>query len=245
MKLIRNFSLAFLLTWMVGGCLTPPEFPVTPEITFDDISFCKSSDPLQSDAIVLSLNFKDGDGDLGLNGPDTLNEFVNKVTSFQNQTIRYKMKRLNPQLTVNGKPVPDFVSPFNCTNWIVDRDSKTNVVRDTIYVEYNPNYYNMFVDIYIDNGNNNFIKYDFSSNFKYPNCNLQGYSSRFPVLSTDLSKKSPLEGKITYKMRSLDLIVGNKRFKLQFTIQDRALNKSNEVTTQVFTLQSLPNRSCD
>jgi hypothetical protein len=47
-----------------GSCFDPPEFPVEPQIDLKGIYF--GVDPVKTDSIVLSISFKDGDGDLGL-----------------------------------------------------------------------------------------------------------------------------------------------------------------------------------
>lgn len=48
----------------MASCFDPPEFPNVPEIEFNRIEFYDGD---ATDSLVLFLNFKDGDGDLGLN----------------------------------------------------------------------------------------------------------------------------------------------------------------------------------
>lgn len=63
MKISRGFSI-FLLTLLgMGSCFDPPEFPNRPELTFDKVEFIDTPD---TDSLVISLSFRDGDGDLGL-----------------------------------------------------------------------------------------------------------------------------------------------------------------------------------
>jgi hypothetical protein len=241
MRSIILSALVVLVIVGLDGCFTQPTYPIVPQISFSSICYGKSA--ARQDSIYVELNFKDGDGDIGLNDLDTLSDtYARKFNYlFQNKLVTYKTKRLNPQLTINGKTLPNFVSPFNCTNWEVEIDKKTRQPIDTLYVEYNPNYYNIVVDFYIDDGTNNFVKYDFAANFKYPGCFINGFNGRVPILSSDLGKKSPLDGKLRYAMRSLafDVILSNRRFKLEITIQDRALNKSNTVLTDVYTLAGI------
>jgi hypothetical protein len=243
MKLIRNLSWAVLLMWMVGACLTPPEYPITPQISFKSIYYGKATTPGRADSIVLSIGFKDGDGDLGLN--DSYNNDERYAFQFyffdsQNKLVTYKTKRLNPNLTNNkGDKLYDFVSPYNCTNWEVKRNN-SGLVTDTVYTEYNPNYYNILVDFYVNNGTK-FEKFDPATYFKYPNCSIEGFSGRFPVLSKDPNKSSPLDGVINYSMKSsvFDLLFSSKQLKLKIAIQDRALHKSDTITTEPFTLLSI------
>lgn len=65
MKLIKGLGLLSFLVIFSGSCFEPPEFPVVPQIEFEDLQFIDSPDPSQFDSLILYLNFKDGDGDLG------------------------------------------------------------------------------------------------------------------------------------------------------------------------------------
>ena len=232
MRWIRNVSCAFLLMAAINACFSPPNYPIVPQIEFDNICYGKSTKPGGLDSIVLSLKFKDGDGDLGLN--DSYNQdttfTLQRYYNYKGALVTYKTKRQNPSLGL-----PDFVTPYNCTNWEVKRNS-ANVVIDTVYTTFNSNYYNIFVDFYV-----NGVRFDASNYFIYPNCSIAGYNGRFPVLSVDPSKKSALDGKINYSMFSsaFDALFSIKQLKLKITIQDRSLHKSNEITTPAFTLQSI------
>lgn len=62
-------TMACSLVFFLSGCITIPEYPVVPQITFNNVYF---SDEPQIDYIYLSINYKDGDGDLGLNSSDLL-----------------------------------------------------------------------------------------------------------------------------------------------------------------------------
>ncbi|MDZ7646380.1 MAG: hypothetical protein U5K54_03920 [Cytophagales bacterium] len=52
----------------LGGCFTPPEFPVQPQIEFESIVFKEygSGFDAEADSLILVIAFRDGDGDLGL-----------------------------------------------------------------------------------------------------------------------------------------------------------------------------------
>lgn len=69
-RVFRAFGLQGLfsaLLLLLSGCITIPEYPETPQITFNNVYF---SDEEQIDYIYLTINYKDGDGDLGLNTSD-------------------------------------------------------------------------------------------------------------------------------------------------------------------------------
>lgn len=231
MRLIRNLIGAVVFMAIVDSCFSPPIYSIVPEIEFDNIYYGKAKAGVGLDSIVISLKFKDGDGDLGLNTTEADTVFrLQSYFTFQGALVTYKIKRQNPSLGL-----PDFVTPFSCTNWDV-RKNNSGVVLDTLYTVYNPNYYNIFVDFYVND-----IRFDPATYFTYPGCSIGGYNGRFPVLSVDIGKKSPLDGKITYSLKGVafDFLFSINQLKLKIRIQDRALHKSNEITTPAFTLQSI------
>lgn len=62
MKIIRSLAVFSILTLVFGSCFDPPQFPIIPEIEFEKIRFVDAA----TDSLILYINFKDGDGDLGL-----------------------------------------------------------------------------------------------------------------------------------------------------------------------------------
>lgn len=48
----------------MGGCITPPEYDIVPEITFQTID--KTNAKAGEDSLIVSFTFTDGDGDLGV-----------------------------------------------------------------------------------------------------------------------------------------------------------------------------------
>ncbi|NOS92857.1 MAG: hypothetical protein HOP30_13110 [Cyclobacteriaceae bacterium] len=263
MKLIRNILYSVLLMVALNACFETPTYPVVPQIEIlnDELYYGKSS---TGDSLVVVLKFKDGDGDMGLSDDDQNTfKFGNRYyydlgdNDFKldyedvNQALTYKIRRTNPTLNINIDPLAitenfqpisnyDFVTPYNCTRWEVIRGSN-NIVKDTVFVFYNPNYYNIYIDFYTKNTDGSYTLFDPTIIFKYPNCSIAGYNGRFPILSKDLGKKSPLDGKITYALKggAFEDQFGSKTMQLKITIQDRALNKSNVITTKDFTLASI------
>lgn len=67
MRLIRGFGLFIFIGFAVGACFNPPEYPIQPQIEFENLTY-KQVDGI--DSLVFSIRFKDGDGDLGLGDPD-------------------------------------------------------------------------------------------------------------------------------------------------------------------------------
>lgn len=81
MKIIKGLAVLFI-TLSLGSCFDPPEFPIVPQIDFEDVVF-KQGAP--TDSLILTLGFKDGDGDLGIDAADPrYNEYpFNNLTFFQ------------------------------------------------------------------------------------------------------------------------------------------------------------------
>jgi len=70
MKIVKRLAIFSVVTLLFGTCISPPEFSIVPEIELLDVHFFKGADETAADTLKITLNFKDGDGDLGLNGDD-------------------------------------------------------------------------------------------------------------------------------------------------------------------------------
>jgi hypothetical protein len=76
MNLFRTLSGAALVCLAGGGlssCLNPPNYPIVPEIDFKDVQVVRvpaSNGNLATDTLKFAINFRDGDGDLGLSDQD-------------------------------------------------------------------------------------------------------------------------------------------------------------------------------
>jgi hypothetical protein len=106
------------------------------------------------------------------------------------------------------------------------------VVKDTFYIERNPNYQNIEVEFYRKT-NNEFVLVDW-----YKILCTEVFEARFPVLT---EKQNPLSGVIKYSMKSTELeqMLGNSIWKLRVRIRDRALNVSDHIDSKEFTLQEI------
>ncbi|MFN3840717.1 MAG: hypothetical protein ACK4RF_08415 [Cyclobacteriaceae bacterium] len=65
MKAIQGFVLFIVLITGISSCFDPPEFNDAPEITFNKIEFKVTPEFSVMDTLVLYIDFKDGDGDMG------------------------------------------------------------------------------------------------------------------------------------------------------------------------------------
>ncbi|MEQ9593540.1 MAG: hypothetical protein RLN86_13120 [Cyclobacteriaceae bacterium] len=239
MKSIWGLFIVVGFALAMGSCFDPPEYPNEPQIEFNNLIFKEVGGVAEADSLILFIDFRDGDGDLGLNpnetgcqiiGADTVcyNNRFYIINSEDNSLVNYKDKRENPEWNL-----PDFVPPFSCTNWEVLREN--NVIRDTLYFVPNQDHYNIFVDFYEKQADGTFKLFNFYEEFQYPNCPTT-FDGRFPILSKNLSQPGPLEGTLRYAMVSslFKLQFSIKTLKLKIQIQDRRTNLSNEIETPEF-----------
>lgn len=234
MRLIRGFGLFLLIGLVAGACFTPPEYPIQPQIEFESIVYREYGTGFDSnyDSVILTLKFKDGDGDLGLDPSEIAAPYNNKFYyRFQDGSyLNYEDKRTNPDYDT----LPDFIKPYNCVNWDVIREN--NLVVDTLYFELNPDYYNITIDFLVKNSDGSFTEFDLMKEFDYPGCGGT-FDGRFPILFKD-KPGSPLEGTIRYGMGStaFKAFFSIKPLKIRVQIKDRALNASAFIETPEFTL---------
>ena len=255
MKAFKGLILfCFLITSLVS-CLEEPKFAITPVIDLEKVEFWVSPDISDPDSLVIYLNFKDGDGDLGLNRDDVDPPFNPEIFYLDDNdkliTIR---TRENPEYA----DLPPYEFPYSCTNYttsdrriyfrsdvvntatdnIIDSLFVDNIkyygVEDTIYFEKNENHFNFKVEFFVlENGV--FEPFDWVTDLP-PKCG-ETFDVRFPRLSNG---STPLEGTIRYSMEStgfLDLF-SIKPIRLRISIKDRALNTSNVIETE-FTLEQV------
>jgi len=273
MQAIRGLGLFMIISIALGACFTPPEYPNEPQIEFESIQYKEVGTGMDSnpDSLILTLSFKDGDGDLGLSADEldcasddvcynnkrytlfraengdlgllstgqtcsgTTVCYANRFHILKREAnvakyITYKDRRTNPDYA----SLPAFSKPYNCINWNVIREE--NVVVDTVYFELNPDYSNIEVDFLVKNASGGFDEFDWMKEFNYPNCGIS-FDGRFPILFKDRTG-SPLEGTIRYGLGSVGfkILFSTKTLKLRVQIKDRALNKSNVIETNEFTL---------
>jgi hypothetical protein len=66
------YTLTFIVFFVVlAGCLKEEEYPIVPEIKFEDFILLLNTQTGIIERGVLRISFKDGDGDIGLNQNDT------------------------------------------------------------------------------------------------------------------------------------------------------------------------------
>jgi hypothetical protein len=105
MKLIKGLGLLSFLAVISGSCFDPPEFPATPQIEYEDLRFIPARQPGEMDSLILHINFKDGNGDLGFYGEDDINDPFHDVFFYQ-ETGTPEAPKIEPLGTIFGIPFP-------------------------------------------------------------------------------------------------------------------------------------------
>ena len=112
---------------------------------------------------------------------------------------------------------------------------------DTIFVERNPFHFNINIDLLVKSGSD-YIRYQEFAPELISECDPL-FTSRFPIFDrSDIGR--PLDGTISYAFFSTQFATENsillqETLRLRFSIYDRALNQSNTVETEDFTILGL------
>jgi len=220
-KILLNIGVISLLA--LAFCNVPPELPVVPFIEFESVEFKEVEGP---DSLIIKVFFRDGDGDLGLTSFDTEYPYqpFDVILDENGDTIYYDKD--NPLL-------PD----YNPIDYLITRDSDGNAI-DTVLIEINPNHFNYFVRFF-EKKNGEYIEFDWRADPYY-----QTFDGRYPLLNTEIVDNRlvirPLEGILKYGMTSSGwLFLFRDTLKISVMIKDRALNNSNVVESNDFTLESI------
>lgn len=218
----KNYSgLMFVTAFGWTSCISPPEnFPSIPEIEFSTIEYV--STPSQ-DSLIVSVDFKDAEGDLGLSSTEINPPF---------NPLNYKRDAAG-NLIIYSKRPPEAPS-YNPIDWVIDPIINNTVVKDTVWVEQNENQYNIFVRFYIKR-NGQFTEFRWQDPPFYTT-----FNGRFPRILISEEGQS-VEGNIKYRMLSSgwESIFRNDTLRIDVEIQDRALNRSNQVSSPEVTLRQI------
>ena len=209
-----------------------PEFSPIPFIELDKVEIKLGEN--NRDTISITVNYQDGDTDLGLDRntieTDTVFQQVYYITTDQDT-----ISTLNEKAIRFGAPnQPE----FNIWDWrVVDNDQQQ---YDTVRVVYNENYLNGFVDIYVKKPGEEFEIIDVGQ-INNPFGEFNGVFLPItdqPLISPEYRfnfiPETRCNGKLIYRLVfafSFAFEVGKDTLKFKLFIKDRALNKSNVVET--------------
>jgi hypothetical protein len=252
MRFIRNLVGMVVLAVLFNACFTAPEFADVPEISYNSLQFADVAEPGRADTLILKVDFKDGDGDLGLDanydvGYPYNDKFYFRLDGYKFPNAHDDGSAIDTSVwihytsrTVPGlDTLPLYIPPYKCENWEVFNNTNGQP-RDTVYFQQNPNHFNFFVDILVQQPDKSFKVFDWATELP-DNCDFAGFNGRFPILSKDISVRSTQEGTIRYKMTSAGwtFFFSIEVLKLRVHIQDRALHISNTIETPEFQLSAI------
>ena len=205
------------------SCINEPELPPEPSIKLKSLTFKDIPDDFQ-DSVIIEVEFKDGDGDLGLMDFDTLPPYneMDSVRKFDNTGYVKLIDSTTPEYDT----LPPYDPLVLCRYWrtVVPGDSNS-----IFYVNQNPHHFNFHCDVLVKQNNGSFETYDFLDERCSP-----GLNSRFFILNTT-GKERPLEGILRFGTKlSLERLFPTQTLKLRIYIEDRRLNQSNVVESGEF-----------
>lgn len=222
MKVKSHTYILLFAAVLVYSCVSPPDdFPSVPQISFNNLEYVETN---SADSLMVSVDFRDAEGDLGLNPREVDPPF--HPLDFQTDA--------DGNLITYGNRPPE-APTFNNRDWVINPlINNTEEIKDTIWVKINPDQYNVFIKFFIKRSGN-YTEYDFSGPPFYST-----FNGRFPRILTE-ERPRAIEGTIQYSMLSLgwNSIFRNDTLKIDVQIQDRNLNKSNVVSSPDFTLSQI------
>jgi hypothetical protein len=220
MKVVK---VSYIILTLVAtyACIAPPvDFPSRPEISFNNLEYVETN---QADSLIITVNFRDGEGDLGLNPRDIESPF---------NELNYPRDQNGQLITYRNRPAN--APSFNNRDWVISPLINNVRVNDTIWVQENPDYFNIFVRFLIKRSGQ-YTEFDWSAPPYFTT-----FNGRFPRILTD-DRQRAVEGQIRYGMLSLgwNSIFRNDTIRLEVQIQDRQLQRSEPVVTPDFTLAQI------
>lgn len=114
MKALKFITFGFIFIALAGittSCIQEEEYPIIPEITYDDFILLYNTYEGFVDRGVLKLSFKDGDGDIGLNQYETeppydYNMFISYFEIQHGDTVRIYNNPVNGDTLIFNMRIP-------------------------------------------------------------------------------------------------------------------------------------------
>ena len=239
--------IAMIIFSFLFSCIEDNNVSDIPSISYESLEFKKSDNSFNQDSLIITINFIDGDGNLGLSNDENNYPYhpYNAIIDQEFNWITLGSNNVTPPLYIyepNGVYYlysnEDNRPSYNCEDYIIDTVNTTNKL-DTFYIQKNENNKNIFIEFY-KKENNEFVLIDWKRIFDEEyGCGID-FNSRFPPLNISNSSQL-LSGKLRYGMVSygFEMILKNDIFKLKIHIKDRELNTSNIIETPEVTLEEI------
>ena len=232
----KNLFLVCIIILGVGCTKddSAPSYPPEPHIEFVDATLHYND--RDQDSLVIKINYRDGDGDLGLTIEDRQQYPFHEATYFNRvppHEAIYDIKNFEGELLQLGdKPNGlDTLPEYNCIDYRIMRPLNSSTYSyDTVFWVINENNRNYLLDFFFQSEG----KYE-HFDFKKETCvSTWGIFTPVTVAGSPfvIDKHSLWEGTITYTFRALDirgLFQDADIIKLKIRIRDRSLNLSNMV----------------
>jgi len=179
LQFFKTIVFVLLVAITSVSCNSLPDLSNSPKITYKSLRFVKGTNTV-FDTMYLTLEFEDGNGDLGLESAETTGNFTLFKSDGSINENHYNML-IRPFIKAKG--AKEFTEKFLCDN---------------------------------------------------PPC-PNNYNGRFPRLLFDGTEK-PMKGELVYNFISSNfgydnLGIADSVVRFEIFIRDRALNKSNTITT--------------
>mgnify|MGYP001467353718 FL=1 len=242
-----KYYLLILVLFAFISCEKDEGISKIPSISYENIEFKKSINNITQDSLILTINFIDGDGNLGLSNDENsypyhpynaiIDQEFNWVT-LGSSTVTPPLYVYEPNGTYYSFSNNDNRPSYNCEDYIIDTVSSTSKL-DTFFIQKNDFNKNIFIE-FLKKENNDFRVIDWKRIFDEEyGCGID-FNSRFPPLNISNSSQL-LSGKLRYGMVSygFEMVLKNDIFKLRVHIIDRELNKSNIIETPEVTLEEI------
>jgi hypothetical protein len=221
----KNYLGIIFLFATVAACISPPDnFPTVPVITFESLVYAPTSG---ADSLIVGIDFQDAEGDLGLSATDVNPPF---------NPLNFQRDGAGNLITYSKRP-PE-APRYNPIDWQINPRVNNVEVKDTVWVKQNPDQYNIFVRFFRKR-NGVFTEFRWQDPPFFTT-----FNGRFPRILTSTEGQS-VEGNIKYGMLSSgwEAIFRNDTLRIDVEIQDRALNKSNQVSSDEVTLRQITRNS--
>ncbi len=150
---MRKLPIIILLLFLLIACDDSPVFPLEPEIFFVGIS-PEQATQYTADEIQLTIRYQDGDGDLGYEGSERINNlYITDTRSFfatnPSRTAAYSIPSLTPDTrrpSIQGEITISIMTPPAEPNaellvyevYLVDRAGNMSNVIKTTPITVNP-----------------------------------------------------------------------------------------------------------
>jgi hypothetical protein len=234
---IKNIKLPGYLIVLLAiiSCERAPEFSEVPTIGFESVKF--GYNPFGQDSLIITINFEDGDGDLGITSEEAKSPPFHDATYFTATSPPEEIYNVDgissDKLLRIGDS--DTLPRFSCLNYrIFGRMVDDVPVLDTVYIQPNPKSKNFLVEFFIKQDDDTFKEFDFLEETCIPS------SGRFAPLNT-ADHDRPLQGTLSYFFRAQNLrqFFGNNTIKMRLQIIDKGEHFSNVVESHEFTLDEI------